>query len=104
MITRQRRPNLCRHGGEILRRIVGCSQRLIAVTALLFCTSAGAAVEKGAELTELPFPDATISHAETAPPGSFVPADHPTADSESQAFKTMPAFCHVALVLRPSAD
>jgi hypothetical protein len=95
-----------RHGAEILSRIVGCSQRLIAVAALLFCssTNARAAIDKCAELTKLTFSDAAIRVSETTPPGSFVPADHTAADSESQVFKSMPAFCHLALVLRPSAD
>lgn len=89
-----------------MSRIVDRFQRLIAAAVLLLGSStiARAATDKCAELSKLAFPDAAIAVAETAAPGSFVPPEHAAADSESQAFKSMPAFCRVALVLRPSSD
>jgi Tannase and feruloyl esterase len=90
----------------MVSRIVDSFQRSIAVAALFLCSStiARAATDKCEELAKLTLADAAIGVAETASPGSFVPADHAATDSESQAFKGMPAFCRVALVLRPSAD
>jgi len=90
----------------IVSRIVECSKGLIAIALLFPCsfTLAGASTDKCSELSKLTLPDAAIGMAKTAAPGSFAPPNHPDAPSESQVFETMPAFCRVTVVLRPSVD
>src|SRR5580698_6005735 len=106
MVTRQRRHRMPSNGAEIVNCIVHRSHGWIAVAALLWCSSTalGASTDRCAELAKLTLPDAAIGVAETTSPGSFVPARHAATDTESRAFQNMPAFCRVALVLRPSAD
>ncbi|HEV3276806.1 MAG TPA: tannase/feruloyl esterase family alpha/beta hydrolase [Terriglobia bacterium] len=50
-------------------------------------------------LSSLSLPDTTITMAQTVAPGTFVPRQEP-----ADAFKSLPTFCRVAAVLKPTSD
>ena len=73
---------------------------------LLFCllvaTSASAATCES--LASLKSPQTTITAATTVAPGTFVPPTGTANGPGSEVFKTLPAFCRVQGVIRPSSD
>ena len=65
---------------------------------LVLCTaSASAAATPCAGISELALPGATVTTAQSVPAGPFTPPEGPPIPS-------VPAFCRVALVVKPSSD
>ena len=60
-------------------------------------------------LTGISLTDATITSAQIVAPGDFIPPQGvpgaiPAASDAGQAFKTLPAFCRVAVTIKPTND
>jgi feruloyl esterase len=70
---------------------------LITVLAFLAAVLPAVAATDCEDLAKLALPDATITIAQSVPAGDFTPP-------EGQPVRNLPAFCRVALVLKPSAD
>jgi feruloyl esterase len=85
--------------GAIVRILCGVFRAAV-MAVLLLQSSRMTAAAPCERLTSLSFPDATITRAETVAAGRFVnPGGTP-----SPAFATLPAFCRVTAVLKPSSD
>ncbi|HUC77595.1 MAG TPA: tannase/feruloyl esterase family alpha/beta hydrolase [Vicinamibacterales bacterium] len=55
-------------------------------------------------LASLPLPQATITSAQSVPPGSFAPPPSGRAGRGPNPFTDLPAFCRVAATLTPTSD
>jgi len=73
----------------------GADMKLLSL--ILVTASAAAAATPCAGLSELMLPGATITAAQSVPAGPFTPPEGP-------AIPGVPAFCRVALVVKPSSD
>jgi feruloyl esterase len=71
------------------------------MTVALLQPSRMAAATTCERLSSLAFPDATITAAGTVEAGQFV---NPGGKAGNPAFATLPAFCRVTAVLKPSSD
>jgi feruloyl esterase len=71
--------------------------RFAALVIFIACAAVPAIAASCEELAKLALPKATVSSAESVPAGTFQPRSGPP-------FRDLPAFCRVALVLKPSAD
>lgn len=70
---------------------------------LTLLSAAPAAAESCESLASLPLPHATITLAQSVPPGQFTPPAN-GGPGNPAAFRTLPAFCRIAATLHPVAD
>ena len=79
-----------------MRLIVGASCAVVLATVTHLRAGDGALA--CADVAKLTLPNATITSAEAVEAGSFKPPD------QTNAFRSLPAFCRVAMTLTPSKD
>jgi feruloyl esterase len=63
-----------------------------------------AAVSSCEDLAKLALPHAEITMAQIVPPGAFAPPQGQNGRGPAPIFKTLPAFCRVAVTSRPTSD
>jgi feruloyl esterase len=90
-----------------MNRKIACIMRQAALLVsplfvFLPCTfAAGSACD---DLAKLALPQTEITIAQVVPAGAFIPPQVQNGRGPSPVFKTLPAFCRVALTTRPTSD
>ena len=78
--------------------------QLLVLLAPTSATAADAPVRSCASLTQLDLPNATITSAAPVAAGAFVPPGLKPDEKVPPLFTSAPAFCRVAVTLKPSSD
>ena len=79
------------------------SKPSIVLSLLIALTAATAFAGSCEDLASLKLPSTTVTLASTLPAGTFAPSKQP-AKSGDDVFAGLPAFCRVALTIRPTSD